>query len=143
MIDKLLSNGAAILQAAATTAAGTTEVDGAEIDMSAYEGVLFVVKFGTAAADNTISLQQTDTTTSYSADIAGSLITPGASDEIVWVDLYRPTSRYVRVQVQRGTSSTLDWAVAIRYGSHKGPVDNTTSGTIYGETLVSPADGTA
>ncbi len=143
MIDQLLSNGAAILQAAATTAAGTTEVDGAEIDMSGFEGVLFVVKFGTAAAGNTISLQQTNVSTTYSADVLGSLITPGSSDEIVWVDFFKPTNRYCRVQVQRGTSSTLDWAVAIRYGAHKGPVDNTTSGTIYGETLVSPIDGTA
>lgn len=138
-----LSNMAAILSAAATTTAGTSEVDGSEIDMQGFDGVLFVCKFGTAAAGNTISLQQTNTTATYSADVEGSLITPGASDELVWVDLYKPTMRYVRMQAQRGTSSTLDWAIAIRYGAHKQPVDNTTSGTIYGEVLVGPADGTA
>lgn len=136
-----LSSRAAISQALATTAAGTTEIDGAGIDMSGFEGCLFIAKFGTAATGNQLQAQQSQDDSSY-ADLAGTLTTVGSSDEIVWVDLYRPEERYVRVQAERGTSSTLDWGVAIRYGARKSPVDNATAGTIAGELHVSPAEGT-
>lgn len=139
-----LSNHVKIEQAAATTGAGTSEIDGATIDTAGYEGVLFIAKFGTAAADNTIQAQQgAASNLSDAADLAGTLVSlGGSSDEIVWLDLYRPQERYVRIQVERGTSTTLDWAVAIKYGARNTPVDNTTVGTIAGELSVSPAEGT-
>ena len=139
-----LSDCVEILQGAATTSAGTSEVDGATIDTQGYEGVLFVAKFGTAASGNTLQAQQgTESDASDMADLEGTLVTVGASDEIVWLDLVKPQERYVRTQVQRGTSTTLDWCVAIAYGAHKTPVDNATAGTIAGEAHVSPAEGTA
>ena len=58
-------------QAIATTSAGTSSIDGAEVDMEGYDGVLFICKFGTAAADNTIHAEQ-DTATGM-ASAAGDL----------------------------------------------------------------------
>lgn len=136
-----LSNQVAISQGAATTAAGTTEVDGSGIDMQGYEGVLFIAKFGTAADGNTLQAQQSTDNSTF-ADLEGTLVDVDTSDEIVWLDIYKPAERYVRTQVQRGTSTTLDWCVAIRYGAHKLPVDNDTDGTIDGKLVVSPAEGT-
>jgi hypothetical protein len=138
-----LSSGVKIEQAAATTGAGTSEIDGAAIDMQNFDGVLFIAKFGTAAADNSIQAQQgAAANLSDAADLLGTLVGVGASDEIVWLDITRPRERYVRIQGLRGTSTTLDWAVAIKYGPRKPPVDNTIAGTIHGEAHASPAEGT-
>jgi hypothetical protein len=139
---KNLSKQVKIESAAATTTAGTSEVDGTSIDMQGYEGVLFVAKFGTAASGNTLQAQQSDASGSGMADLEGTLVTVGASDELVYLDLVNPAKRYVRIQAQRGTSSTLDWVVAIKYGAHKMPVDNDVAGTIAGEVSIAPAEGT-
>ena len=142
-----LSSAVKIQQGAATTSAGTSNVNGANIDMQNYEGVLFIAKFGTAAADNTIKGQQSSESGGGSpdaySDLAGTSVGVGASDEIVWLDILKPRERYVRMVALRGTSTTLDWAVAIQYGPRKGPVDNTVAGTIHGEAHTSPAEGTA
>ena len=139
-----LSNGAQIAAGVANTGAGTTAVNGATVDMQNYEGVLFVCKFGTAAANNTIKGQQGQASDlSDAADLAGTSVAVGSSDEIVWLDLYRPRERYVRMVAVRGTSTTVEWGVAIRYGPRKAPVDNNVAGTIAGELHVSPAEGTA
>jgi hypothetical protein len=47
------------------------------------------------------------------------------------------------VHALRGTSTTLEWCVALKFGAHSMPVDNTVAGTIHGEAHVSPAEGTA
>lgn len=139
-----LSNAVKINLGGATTAAGTSTVTGSTIDMQGYEGVLFIAKFGTAASNNTIKAQQdTDSAMGGAADLAGTSVGVGASDEIVWLDLYKPAERYVRALALRGTSTTLDSLWAIQYGPRVMPVDNTVAGTIHGEVIVSPAEGTA
>lgn len=138
-----LSNGVKIESALATTTAGTSEVDGTTIDTAGYEGVLFVAKFGTAASGNTLQAQQgAASDLSDAADLAGTSVTVGTSDELVWLDLFRPQERYVRVQAERGTSSTVDWGIALKYGARSQPVDNATAGTIAGEVHASPDEGT-
>lgn len=138
-----LSNAIAIKQGIATTAAGTTTINGDTLDTQGYEGVLFIIKFGTAASNNTIKAQQgAASDLSDGADLAGTSVGVGASDEIVWIDLYRPQERYVRMLGVRGTSTTIDWGIALLYGATKMPVDNTVAGTIHGELHVSPSEGT-
>lgn len=144
MLGPQLIDGVKIEQAIATAGAGTSEINGAILDMAGYEGVLIVAKFGTAAANNTIKVEQGDTSNlTDGADLAGSQVSVGASDEIVAIDIYRPTDRYVRPIALRGTSTTLDWAVAFKYGAKKQPVDNSIAGTIASEKHASPAEGTA
>jgi hypothetical protein len=124
------------------TAAGTTDVDSAGVDMAGYEGVLFVGSFGTAAASNTLEAQQSTDDASFSA-LLGTAVSSSTSDEDVWIDVFRPQERYVRVHAEIGTSSTLESIWAIQYGARSVPVDNTTSGTITGEAHNAPAEGTA
>lgn len=139
-----LADAVAIQSGVATTATGTTAVNGATIDTAGYEGVMFVVKLGTAAANNTIKLQSgAESDLSDAADLAGTSVGVGASDEIVWAQIIRPLERYVRVVVSRGTSTTVDWGVALLFGGRSFPQDNTTAGTIHGEAHESPAEGTA
>jgi hypothetical protein len=139
-----LSDVVKIDQGIATTGAGTTTINGTEIDMESYEGVLFVIKFGTAASNNSIKAQQ-DVVTGMAgaADLLGTLVAVGASDEIVALDLVKPRKRFVRMAAVRGTSTTIDWGIAIRYGSRKRPVTSALAGTLAIEQHVSPAEGTA
>ena len=58
MMKQLLNQVLADGDYFATTGAGTSAVNGSTVDMNGYEGVLFIAKFGTAAADNTIKAQQ-------------------------------------------------------------------------------------
>ena len=138
-----LSNYIKILSGAATTSAGTSTVDGATIDTQGYEGVLWIAKFGTAASNNTLQAQQgAASDLSDAADLASTKVGVGSSDELVWLDLRNPDERYVRCQALRGTSTTLDWVIALPYGPRVLPVDNTTAGTIHGEAHVTPSEGT-
>lgn len=139
-----LSDGVKITEGIATTGAGTSTINGTVIDMEGYEGVLFIIKFGTAASDNQIKAQQ-DTAVGMgtAADLLGTLVAVGASDEIVALDLYKPREQFVRMLGLRGTSTTIDWGVAIRYGAHKTPVVNALAGTLAIEKHISPAEGTA
>ncbi len=121
--------------------AAQSAVNSDSVDMSGYEGVLFVTSFGTPNANNTINAAQDENDSSF-ADLEGTEVTSGTSDEDVWIDIYRPTDRFVRCEATRGTSSTLESIWAFQYGAAKQPVDNVVSGTINGELHVSPDEGT-
>ena len=126
------------------SSAATSAVTSDIVDTQGYEGVLFVTSFGTAAADNTLKLQQdTDSAGGTMADLEGTSVASGSSDEDVWIDIYKPRERYVRAVAARGTSSTLESIWASLYNPREMPVDNTTTGTIIGEAHTSPAEGTA
>lgn len=138
-----LSSNVKITKCADHTTAGTDPVNGTGVDMSCYTGVLFLTSFGTAAANNTVNAAQGADNSSDWQDLTGTSVASGTSDEDVWVDVYRPTDRYVRLEAARGTSSTLESIWAIQYGPKMAPVDNTTSGTITGELHAGVAEGTA
>jgi len=125
--------------------AAQTDVTSTGVDMTDWDGVLFLTSYGTAAADNLIHVEQSSDNGSSDtyADLEGGEIDlGGASDEDQWVDVFRPKERYVRCIAQRGTSSTLETIWAIQYRGRSLPADNTTAGTIYGKTIISPDEGT-
>ena len=138
-----LSNGIKITKVQDHTTAGTDAVNSDGVDMANFEGVLFLTSFGTAATDNTVNAAQGLTSGGTYDDLLGTETGATASDEDVWLDIYRPLDRFVRLEVVRGTSTTLESIWAIQYGARNLPVDNTTTGTIIGEAHTSPAEGTA
>lgn len=125
--------------------AGTTTLEGTGVDMSGYEGVVFFTNFATPAANNTIKAQGSsdDGSADAYADLAGTSVAVGASDELTWLQVVRPRERFVRPLVLRGTSTVTGPVWAFRWGARNQPVDNAVAGTIAGETIVSPAEGTA
>lgn len=145
----LLSDCVKLIKVKDHSTADTAAVDSDGVDMDqdgGYEGVLFLTSFGTAAANNTLKAQQSSDNgvADGFSDLEGTLTAPGASDEDHWLDIYKPTKRYVRAEATRGTSSTLESIWALLYGPRNTMnVDNTVSGTITGEGHVSPAEGTA
>ena len=126
------------------SAANTGDVTSDSVNMAGYEGVMFFASYGTAATDNLPNLETSNDDGSSDAftDLAGTEVGVGSSDEDVWVDVINPREQYIRAIFARGTSTTLGDIWALRYGAKKKPVDNTTAGTIHGETHIGPAEGT-
>lgn len=141
----LLSNQLKLDTASAYATAATSSVTGTGYDCSGYEGILFYVKVGTAAADNYLKAQYSsdDASTDAYSDIEDSGVEVGASDEGIWLEVKNPIKKWVKPVLLRGTSSTADPIIAIRGGARALPIDNTTAGTIHGKALISPAEGTA
>lgn len=131
--------------ASSYTTAATTTINGTGYDCSNYEGIIFYTRVGTAATGNTLVAQASsdDASTDAYSDLEGTSVGVGASDEQIWLEIKRPVKKWVRPTLLRGTSTTADPIIAIRYGARSLPVDNTTAGTIHGEAHISPAEGTA
>jgi hypothetical protein len=126
-----------------TTAAASDITNATPLDMQGYQGVIFIARFGTAAANNTIQAQQGLVSDgSDAADIKDSKVAVGASDEIVVLQLESVGERYIRPVVKRGTSSTLEFLIAIRYGPLTKPVANAVAGTLALRKLFGTAEGT-
>ncbi len=126
---------------AAAAGAGTTAVNSLIIDTANAEGVMFIVRLGTSAANNTVKAQQNSVNSaSGMADLEGSSVVSGANNLVV-LDIKRPRERYVRVEVTRGTSTTVDSITAITYDLRKPGIDQPAGVSI--EKWVSPAEGTA
>jgi hypothetical protein len=130
-----------LVTADAPTATGTTTIDSTILDMAGFTGVMWVVRIGSAAANNDIRAQQ-DVVVGMgaAADLAGTKVVSGANTTLV-LDLQRPLEQFVRCRVTRGTTTTIDSLVAIRYGARKRA--STFPSTQTMEAWVAPAEGTA
>ncbi len=113
------------------------------LDMASWDGVMWIGSIGTAAANNGIKAQQdTDVAGGTMADLEGTKILSDATQTDFVLDLYRPTERYVRAVIIRGTSTTIESVWAIQYRGRKAPVENDTTAQAH-EVHASPAEGTA
>jgi hypothetical protein len=137
-----------ITRVLAAVAAGTTVQNSSVLDMSGYDGVLFVGAVGalTATAVTGLKAQQGQAANlSDAADLEGSLasIPDTGSDGTAVVDVYRPRERYVRAVFVRGTANAvLDGIIAIQYKGRKAPPTHDAT-VIAAKYLNSPAEGTA
>ena len=124
--------------------AGTDPVASAILDMAGFRGVVFFTSVGTANAGNYITVQQDDVNaTGGMADLLGSKVTSGSSDEDLIVEVVQPAKRYVRAVVTRGSSSTCESIWAALYGKGGSISSNSVTGTQIAEVHASPAEGTA
>jgi len=105
----------------APTITGTTVIDSTPVDMSGFSGVLFIVRLGTPAANNNIRAQQdTAVAMGAAADLTGTLLASGALN-ICALEIIYPGEGFLRCRVTRGTSTTIDSIVAIRFGARSRP----------------------
>jgi len=126
-------------------AAGQTAINSTAVDMKDYDEVALMVNMGTidATAVTSIKAQQSADNSSFS-DLEGTSQTIAATDDgdSFIIDLIKPTDRYVRVVVSRGTAdATVQDAFAIQTRSKVVAVTQGT--TINSETHVTPDEGTA
>lgn len=145
-----LSKEVKITQAITATdgAAGTTAINGATLDMSGWEGVLMVVNMGAITASAVTSINAAQSAASNfagDADLLGSgqSIADDDDENTYYIDVYKPSDRYVRLEVARATANAVvSSATYIQYGPRTKP--NATHGSaVAGESHVSPAEGTA
>lgn len=127
------------------TIAGTTAIDSTPVSMAGFSGVLFIVRLGTAAANNNIRIQQdVSVAMSTAADLAGTLVASGANT-VVAVEAVTPGGPtgepFVRCRVTRGTSTTIDSITTILFGARTKPT--VMPSTVSFETWVGAIEGTA
>lgn len=148
-----LTNKVETLIAHAPVAAGATDVtDCAVIDMQGYEGVRFIVGFGTITSGAATSIRakqaaaaSSATALTNGADMEGTGITvPDDGDNKIYIlDIYKPRERYVQLLIKRASqNAVVDFAIAEKYGARKLPV--ATHANVAGQEIhISPAEGTA
>ena len=129
-------------------ASGTADRTGATLDMKGWDGVLMIVQLGTieAGGANSVKAQQGALSNATDmADLLGTSQTIADDDdgEVVYIDLYQPRERYVRVYVDKDTSHAC--AETVTYLQYKGALNPTAAmgSGVNGEQHASPAEGTA
>lgn len=127
--------------------AGTTDIEGTVLDMAGFEGVLMIVRMGeiTGNAVTSIKAQQgAESDLSDAADLEGTsqTVADDDDDQTFYIDLYRPTERYVRLYVDRATQNAVVAAANyIQYGPRKAVTSHGTG--VSGEAHAGPDEGTA
>ncbi|MBX9877625.1 MAG: hypothetical protein K2Y22_04135 [Candidatus Obscuribacterales bacterium] len=139
---------AKLIQVKTSSVAGTSDITSDTVDTEGYDGVAFLVPFGTITSGAVTSIKAQQGAASGmgdAADLLGSAQTVAdtESDKSFWMDLSKPRERYVRCIVDRGTQNAVVGPIfAILYGPRVKPVSHGT-GISGGELSVSPAEGTA
>ena len=144
-----LSKAVKLSQAITPTAgaAGTSDINGATLDMQGFEGVLIEVTFGaiTSGAVTSIKAQQgAASNLSDAADLEATAQTIADTDDekTFYIDLVNPQERYVRLVVDRATqNAVVASATYIQYSADKLPT--THGANVSGELHIAPAEGTA
>lgn len=127
-------------------AAGTTKRTSDIIDMSGFEGVIFVAELGTLLETGTVDVfvdQNTSnatsgmarlaTTTAYTATAADALL----AKSCIVVDVYKPQERYLQCNITPAVANAVILGItAIRYNSRKPDI----TGPLKSTVLVGPAE---
>lgn len=137
-----LSKNVKITKIKAGAATATTEVVSDVIDMQGYDGVVLFATIATANSGNYLKAKQDAVVGMTGAvDLAGKKIVAAADGSVVWLDIYRPTKRYITANIIRvGITTATGDIYAIQYSGTKYPVDNLVTNAIIGELLISPAE---
>lgn len=135
-----LSNNVKITKIKAASTSAQDEVTSDAIDMQGYDGVLVFTAIGTANAGNYLKAQQAAVSAMTSAvDLAAKKIVAAANAQVVWLDIYKPTERYITAHVIRaGAATTVGEIYAIQYSGDKVPETNLVDEKLIGELLISP-----
>jgi hypothetical protein len=130
-----------------SAAVGTTAINGTVLDMTGYDGVLFLAEAGTITDGGLVLKAQGGAASdgSDAADLLGTATTLGNANDnaVAALDVYRPLERYLRPVVVRGgsTGAVLDGIIAVQYAaSHKPTVQDAT--VAASKLVISPAYGT-
>lgn len=128
----------------AATEANTGDVTTAAVDMQGYLGATFFGTIATANAGNYMYVIQSANANLSSPDVLeGTKVIGLANGNIVAVEVYRPTKRYLAAVVVRTASTALGEIFCVQSGPSVLPVDNVEASEIDSETHVSPAVGSA
>ncbi len=114
-------------------AAGTTDQDSAVVDLSGWDGVLFVGMLGDVTSTSVLQLVTYGNTASSTssptpvaitggATVAYTASTSDADSTAMIVDVIRPSKRYAFARIKRGTANAVvNGILAIRYRGKTAP----------------------
>lgn len=114
VIQGYLSDNVKIDQCLAAVAGGTSTQTSSEFDMLGYDSILVVAVLGTPAANNVVTLQDS-ATSGAEADTTATVSDATASPLVL--DVQNVAARYIKIKVTRGTSTTIDQVILIRYNA--------------------------
>ncbi len=142
-----VTNKITIAIAPAAGVAGTTDINGAILDMTGWDGVLIMCTFGTITATAVTSIkaqQDADPIGGTMADLLGTgqAVADNDDEKTFYIDIQRPLERYLRLVVDRGTANAV--VACAHYIQYRGRSPVAAHGTgVAGERFNSPAEGTA
>lgn len=131
--------------AAAATSSGTTTISSSVVDTAGFNGVAFACTITTANAGNFIKLQHGDAADgSDMVDLAGTAVVAAANGQLVVAEIARPSRRYVRAQVVRGSATALGEILCLQLDAARSlDVSNNVPNVIISEFRAFPVAGTA
>src|SRR5689334_194642 len=92
----------------APTATGTTTINSSAYDTAGFENTVFIVRLGSPAANNNIRVQEDSASgMGGAADLQGTLVNDAVKNQHM-VEVRRPLKQFLRCQVTRGTTTTID-----------------------------------
>lgn len=132
-----LSKDVKITVVAAAAAAATTAITSDVLDMSGYDGVMFIALTGDVTATSVLTLTakaNSANSTSSPTPVtqkATDAFTAGASDadsKALVVDVFKPTLRYVFAELTRATANAVvGGIIAIQYQASNKPTSHAAS----------------
>lgn len=138
-MNAMSENSKLVLVKGNQSSAGTA-INTDSVDMDGFEGVMFFGVIETVSGNSANASQSSDDSTFN--DLENTAVAPGDDGDSFLIDIFRPTDRYVRCEVDRsGTNTAVGDIYAVLYGARSAPV--THGATIDNEIHVSPAEGTA
>jgi len=144
-----LGKNTKIVRVSNAEAAATTDINSTGVDTQGFNGVMFMVLFGTitASAVTSIHAEQSsdDGSSDAYADLTGTNVAVADDDDnqIFWLDINRPLERYVRCVVDRGTqNAVVDGIVAVLYDPIDMPTTHDATTVGGGEVHSGVAEGT-
>lgn len=123
-----LSKNVEIVRVQNAAGADTTDLDGTVVDMQGYDGVMFVYGVGTLTGTQVTKLvaKQDDSATGDFSSLTGTdsgALADTDGNKLLVLDVYRPTKRYVRPTLDRGTANAVvDFGIVVKYRGSKAPV---------------------
>lgn len=129
-------------------AAGTGTSTGDALDMSGFEGVLFIASIGAVTSGGVVTLKAQASSDDGVADGYSDLEGTGIAEtdpteKVIALEVYRPAKRYIKPILIRATqNAVIESVIAIRYGASKMPTSQGAD-VAASEFHASPAEGTA
>lgn len=132
-----LSKDCKITVVEAAAAAAQTDLTTDVLDMTGFEGVMFIALLGDVTSGSVLTLTaKGNSANSVSSPTpvtqkATDAFTAGASDadsKVIMVDVYKPTLRYQFAVLSRTTqNAVVGGIIAIQYGAHNRPTSHDAS----------------
>jgi len=144
-INSLLKSGK-VTRVTNAVAAGTTDSNSSSVDMQGFESVMFIALFGTITATAVTSIhaeQSADDSTFADLESTSISIDDDEDNMVLVLEVIKPTDRYVRCVVDRGTANAvIDGVIAIQYNARNVPTTQDATTVADSESHVEPDEGT-